>query len=276
MAAKKTQSKSRSVTLARTSKVRAFLSVDSARLLGKVAVVTGASRGIGFAIARLLASEGCTVVITGRDQRALNASALRMEALSKAPRLPGKRPPQILPRACDVRDPEAVGSLFQELKQRFNKIDILVNNAGIAQPNVPVERTSFDTWREVVDTNLTGTFLCTRAALPLMTRGATVINNLSIAAKTAFPNFAAYNAAKQGALGFTMTLRLELMSRGIRVVALMVGATDTDIWLQFWPEAPRERMMEIESAAQAVLYAVLLPPNANLSELVLAPTGGSL
>jgi NAD(P)-dependent dehydrogenase (short-subunit alcohol dehydrogenase family) len=127
-----------------------------------------------------------------------------------------------------------------------------------------------------VDTNLTGLFLCTREALPLMRAGSTIVNNLSIAAKTAFPNFAAYNAAKQGALGFTLTLRLELMSRGIRVVALIVGATDTDIWRQFWPDAPRERMMDIESAAQGVLYAVLLPRNANLSELVLNPTSGSL
>ena len=112
-------------------------------------------------------------------------------------------------------------------------------------------------------------FLCTRAALPLMQAGATIINNLSAAAKTVFPNFAAYNAAKHGALGFTLSLREELIPRGIRVVALMPGATDTDMWQQILPDAPRERMIDVESVAQAVLYAVLLPPNANLSELVL-------
>ncbi len=91
-----------------------------------------------------------------------------------------------------------------------------------------------------------------------------------------FPNFATYSAAKRGALGFTLSLREELIPRGIRVVALMPGATATDLWHQIWPDAPRERMIDVESVAQAVLYAVLLPPNANLSELVLAPTGGAL
>src|SRR5208282_6719911 len=100
---------------------------------------------------------------------------------------------------------------------------------------------------------LTGLFLCSRAALPLMRAGGTIINNLSVAAKTVFPNFAAYNASKRGALGFTLSLREELVPRSIRVVALMPGAIDTDLWQQFWPEAPRERMMDAESAAQAVL-----------------------
>jgi NAD(P)-dependent dehydrogenase (short-subunit alcohol dehydrogenase family) len=109
-----------------------------------------------------------------------------------------------------------------------------------------------------------------------MQAGATIINNLSVAARTIFPNFAAYNASKHGALGFTLSLRDELIPRGIRVVALMPGATDTDLWQQFWPDAPRERMVDVESVAQAVLYSVLLPPNANLSEVVLAPTGGAL
>ena len=277
MAANKAQSQARSAAGARTGKVRAFSSANSSRLLGQVAVVTGASRGIGFGIAQALAVEGCRVVITGRDMRTLKASAARIEAaVLRAPQLSGKILPEVLARACDVRDPKSVASLFTEVKQHFKKIDILVNNAGIAQPSVAVEETSLDVWRDVVDTNLTGLFLCTREALPLMRAGSTIVNNLSIAAKTAFPNFAAYNAAKQGALGFTLTLRLELMSRGIRVVALIVGATDTDIWRQFWPDAPRERMMDIESAAQGVLYAVLLPRNANLSELVLTPTSGSL
>ena len=246
--------------------------IPAPRLAGKVAVVTGGSRGIGFAVARALLREGCSVVITGRDETALSQAAAKIAASISASR---KRP-EVLSRHCEVQHPESVAGLFSAVKQHFGKIDLLVNNAGVAQPTVPVERTSLELWHEVIDTNLTGLFLCTRAALPLMSRGGTIVNNLSIAAKTVFPNFAAYNASKHGALGFTLSLREELIPRGIRVVALMPGATDTDIWQQFWPDAPRERMIDVESVAQAVVYAALLPPTANLSELVLTPTGGSL
>ncbi len=271
MAAKKTQSKRQT-----KSTVRATLAPGELRLLGKVAVVTGGSRGIGFAIARTLAAEGCSVVITGRDKSAVAESGVRIsKSLPTIVASEGKRR-QIVAEVCDVRDPESVASLFAAVKRRFDKLDVLVNNAGVAQPLVSIEQTSVELWREVMDTNLTGLFLCTRAVLPLMNAGGTIVNNLSVAAKTVFPDFAAYNTSKHGALGFTLSLREELISRGIRVVALMPGAIDTDLWQQFWPEAPRERMMDADSVAQAVLYAVLLPPNANLSELVLAPTGGAL
>ena len=272
MAAKKPQSKKKTKTRAQESS-----RVSGPRLLGKVAVVTGGSRGIGFAIARTLASEGCSVVITGRDAATLSKSAAELRRLlPKQTPARDKSGAQIVAEVCDVRDPYSVASLFATVKQRLGKIDALVNNAGIAQPAVSIEQTSLDIWRNAIDTNLTGLFLCTRAALPVMQSGATIINNLSVAARTVFPNFAAYNASKHGALGFTLSLRDELIPRGIRVVALMPGATDTDLWQQFWPDAPRERMVDVESVAQAVLYSVLLPPNANLSEVVLAPTGGAL
>jgi NAD(P)-dependent dehydrogenase (short-subunit alcohol dehydrogenase family) len=247
------------------------------RLLDKVSVVTGASRGIGFAIARTFTSEGCSVVITGRDAATLAKSAAELRRLlPKQTPARDKSAAQIVAEVCDVRNPDSVASLFAMVKQRFGRLDVLVNNAGIAQPAVSIEQTSLEVWRAALDTNLTGLFLCTRAALPVMQSGATIINNLSVAARTVFPNFAAYNASKHGALGFTLSLRDELIPRGIRVVALMPGATDTDLWQQFWPDAPRERMVDVESVAQAVLYAVLLPPNANLSEVVLAPSGGAL
>ena len=162
------------------------------------------------------------------------------------------------------------------VKKAFGKIDVLVNNAGITQPIVTVEDTTLEMWRDVIDTNLTGVFLCTRAALPLMKAGATIINNLSAAAKQVFPKYATYSAAKRGALGFTLSLREELIPRGIRVMALMPGATATDMWDQIMPDAPRDRMIDVDSVAQAVLYAVLLPPNVNLSEIMLDPTGGAL
>jgi NAD(P)-dependent dehydrogenase (short-subunit alcohol dehydrogenase family) len=116
----------------------------------------------------------------------------------------------------------------------------------------------------------------TRAILPLMRRGGTLVNNLSVAAKRVFSGWAAYNASKHGALGLTNTLREELRPRGIRVMALLPGATDTDIWDAPWPNAPRKKMMSAETVAQAVVDAVLLPANSTVEELTIMPTAGSL
>jgi len=272
MAAKNPQSNSKSKFRGQAIKPEA----RELRLLGKVAVVTGGSRGIGYAIAHTLAAEGSSVVIAGRDESTLAGSAARISKSLSTKLSTAKRRAQIVALTCDVRDPESVASLFAAVKQRFGKIDVLVNNAGITQPTLTVEDTTLELWRDVIDTNLTGTFLCTRAALPMMPAGATIINNLSAAAKQVFPKYATYSAAKRGALGFTLSLRQELIPRGIRVVALMPGATATDMWDQIMPDAPRERMLNVESVAEAVLYAVLLPPNANLSELLLEPAGGAL
>jgi NAD(P)-dependent dehydrogenase (short-subunit alcohol dehydrogenase family) len=239
------------------------------RLAGKVAVVTGASRGMGLAIASALASEACNVVITGRNQETLEPAAVQIRSTNA-------NAPCVLACVCDVRDPESVTRLFETVAREFGRLDILVNNAGILQPMVPMEKVSLEVWRQVIDTNLTGMFLCTQAALPLMQRGATIINNLSAASKKAFPNCSAYNSSKYGALGLTLSLREELKHRGIRVTGLMPGAIDTDIWTQFWPDAPRGKMMDVDSIAVLVLEVVLLSPKANLTELVLDPVTGAL
>jgi NAD(P)-dependent dehydrogenase (short-subunit alcohol dehydrogenase family) len=242
------------------------------RLSGKIAVVTGGNRGIGLAIARALLGQGCSVVITGRDRLALQHA--KTELLSIAA---GRKPSsEVLAERCDVRKTDSVAAVFAAVKRRWGRLDILVNNAGISQPILTVEETPIELWKSVLEVNLTGMFLCTRAAVPLMSRGATIVNTISITAKTNVPKFAAYNASKHGAMGFTLTLREELISKGIRVMALIPGATDTEIWKQFWPDAPRDKMVKPESVAEAVLYAVLLPPEANLSELVLAPLEGVL
>jgi NAD(P)-dependent dehydrogenase (short-subunit alcohol dehydrogenase family) len=206
------------------------------------------------------------VVIAGRDEASLSSAAGTI----------GRSDGEVLTRHCDVRDPKSVAALFTALKSQFGHIDILVNNAGIAHPLVNVQDFQLETWREVIDTNLTGLFLLTHAALPLMKSGATIVNNLSVAAKTVFPGMSAYNASKHGALGFTDSLREELRPRGVRVIALMPGATDTGIWEQFWPEAPRARMMSPASIAEALIAAILLPDNATVTELVITPTGGAL
>ena len=239
------------------------------RLSGKFAVVTGGSKGIGYAIAHALASEGANVVITGRDLSTLTKAAaqLRKDVVG---------PAKILAMTCDVRAPESVGRLFAVIKRRLAQIDILVNNAGIGQPPLPLLETSLEMWRGNIETNLTGLFLCTRAALPLMKARATIVNNLSVSARHVFPQSYAYTSAKMGALGFTQTLRQELAPRGIRVMALLAGATSTDMWQQIMPEAPRDRMLNVESIAQAVLYAVLLPANVNPTEICLDPASGAL
>jgi len=239
------------------------------RLAGKLAVVTGGSKGMGYAIARALAMEGANIVITGRDLTTLtkSAAALRREV---------QGPANILAMTCDVRVPQSVARLFAVVKRRFAQIDILVNNAGVGQAPRPLLEISLETWRDNIETNLTGMFLCTRAALPQMKAGATVINNLSVAARHVFPQSYAYTSSKMGAMGFTQTLREELAPRAIRVMALMAGATSTDMWQQIMPEAPRERMMDVETVAQAVVYAVLLPANVNPTEISLDPAGGAL
>jgi NAD(P)-dependent dehydrogenase (short-subunit alcohol dehydrogenase family) len=128
----------------------------------------------------------------------------------------------------------------------------------------------------MLDTNLTGLFLCCRAALPLMVAGATIVNNLSLVAREVIPGTGPYAASKAGGLALTNTLREELRERGIRVLALLAGATDTAIWEQIWPDAPRHRMIAAESIAGTVVTVVALPAEATVTELVIAPVGGKL
>jgi NAD(P)-dependent dehydrogenase (short-subunit alcohol dehydrogenase family) len=235
-------------------------------LRGQVALITGATRGIGLAIARALAAESCNLILTARDAPAL-ARVSRELASAKI---------KILSHPCDVRDPHSVDALFRSTRQTFKRLDILINNAGIAHPNLPIEKLPLPIWKDVLDTNLTGTFLITQAALAIMKRGGTIVNNLSIAATRVFPGSAAYNASKHGALGLTNTLREELRPKRIRVISLLPGATNTDIWTTLWPQAPRRKMMSPTTVAEAVVHAILLPPNATVETLEILPTAGTL
>src|SRR5207253_8361675 len=169
------------------------------RLQQRTALVTGGNAGIGLAIARALAQEGCSLLIAGRDAHSLARAGKELAH-------PGIR---ILHQVCDVRNPEAVDDLLAVGKKEFSKLDILVNNAGVGHRNRMVDELPVKDWQQVIETNLTGMFLVTRAALPLRRAGATIVNNLSIAATRVFPGSAAYTASKHGALGFTRTLREE-------------------------------------------------------------------
>ncbi len=240
-------------------------------LSGRLALVTGANRGIGLAIARALAREGCNLVITARDQRALAQARTELEKLQ-----PRKSNLHVLAQSCDVRSPDSVDYLFALVRGLHKPLDILINNAGIGHPNLTVSELPYPAWMEVVDTNLNGLFLITQAALAVMKRGSTIVNNLSIAAERVFPGSAAYNASKHGALGFTNTLRKELRPKGIRVIALMPGATDTAIWDTLWPKAPRRKMMSAETVARTVVSALLLPENTTVEKIVVMPSSGTL
>ena len=234
-------------------------------LKGKIALITGGSQGIGLAIAHALADEGCNLIICGRNQARLNRVAKELSGKTEVTALP-----------CDVRDPRSVKRMFASVARKFKALDILINSAGIAHAFRPTAEVSVKEWTDVIATNLTGTFLVTQAALPFMRRGGAIANILSMSAKRAFPNLAAYNASKFGALGFTNTLREELRQRGIRVIAVLPGSTDTPIWNVLWPEAPRHKMIRPETVAEALVSALRLPPESTVEELAIMPTGGPL
>src|SRR6185437_6127801 len=215
-------------------------------LNGKTAVVTGGSRGIGLGITRELARNGCRVAIAGRDPQALESAIAQLKAEGLS----------ISAKRCDVSDPDQVHELFHAIRERLGGLDFLINNAGAAHALANVDRLAPEEFRRVIDVNLFGTFVCCHAAIPVMRPAGVIVNNVSVAAHQAFAGMSAYNASKAGALALTNVLREELRERGIRVCALIAGAVATDIWQQFWPEAPREKMMSAQDVARAVVLAL--------------------
>jgi NAD(P)-dependent dehydrogenase (short-subunit alcohol dehydrogenase family) len=232
----------------------------------KVAVITGGSRGIGLAVAQVFAEAKFQVIILGREASRLGSAIGQLRTKGQ--------PAESL--VCDVADPASVEAAFKQIGAKHKHIDVLVNNAGVAHALAPAGQLAVDTWKQVIDTNLTGTFLVTRAALPLMRSGGTIVNNLSVAAIQPFAGMAAYNASKYGSFGFTQALREDLRKSGIRVLALIPGAIDTEIWTQFWPNAPREKMVSPRTVAEAVLHAVSAPANTSIDEIRIGPAAGVL
>ncbi|HEY0566026.1 MAG TPA: SDR family NAD(P)-dependent oxidoreductase [Terriglobales bacterium] len=226
-------------------------------LEGKQAVVTGASRGIGRAIAAQLVAAGADVIITGRNASTLEHTAREIGARAVV---------------CDHTREGEVEALFAAIAH----LDFLINNVGAAVTLQNADKLSPAKWREIVDVNLTSTFTTTHFAVPKMNSGGVIVNNSSVAAKQGFAGMSAYCAAKHGVVGFTLALREELRPRGIRVMSLVPGATDTEIWDQFWREAPRKKMMSTDTVAQMVVQALTLPPEASVDEVVILPSAGTL
>ncbi len=186
---------------------------------GKVAVVTGSTKGIGLAIAEALLAEGMKVVVSARGEGDVAVAGKRLSA---------EHPDRVAAVACDVRSESAVAGLFRETDRAFGGVDVLVNNAGVGVFRNLAELT-LEEWNRVLETNVTGVFLCSRAAIPVMRRrgGGYIFNISSLAGKNAFPGGTAYNASKFALNGLSEALMQEVRYDGIRVSYIMPGSVNT-------------------------------------------------
>ncbi|MEY4177775.1 MAG: hypothetical protein RLY70_1349 [Planctomycetota bacterium] len=231
----------------------------------KIAVVTGAGSGVGRAVAMSLLHAGYSVVLAGR----------RLETLEETIAMAAVPVSRALAVAADVRDPQSVNELFATTARAFGRLDLLFNNAGINVPAVPIEELTFEQWRSVVDTNLTGPFLCTQAAVRLMKSqsppGGRIINNGSVSAHAPRPHSAPYTATKHAITGLTKSTALDGRPFGIACGQIDIGNAATDMTvkmdtgvLQANGERRREPTMHVDNVARAVLYMASLPPDANV------------
>ena len=237
----------------------------------RIALVTGAGSGIGRAAAIALARAGFTVVLAGRRRAPLD------DAAAEAGR-------DALALTSDVRDPRSVAALFAEIDARFGRLDLLFNNAGMGAPAVPLEDLAFDHWTAVVETNLTGTFLCTQEAFRIMKRqsprGGRIINNGSISAIVPRPHSAAYTATKHAITGLTRSTSLDGRAYDIACGQIDIGNAATAMTeqtiatgvLQADGTVKREPVMDAADVARAVVYMATLPLDANVQFMTVAAT----
>lgn len=234
-------------------------------MTNKVAVVTGAGSGIGRASALALQAEGYHVAIAGRRVAELEKTA----SMAKAG---GGR---MLPVATDVGDVTSVRALFAQVAKEFGRLDVLFNNAGMGAPAVPLEDLPFETWKQVVDVNLTGSFLCAQEAIKIMKdqtpRGGRIINNGSISAYAPRPNSVAYTSTKHAISGLTKSLSLDCRKYDIAAGQIDVGNADTDMGGRMKAGVPQahgeimaEAVMDVSHVASAVVYMASLPLDANV------------
>jgi len=235
---------------------------SNSSLNSQIAVVTGAGRGIGAAIARRLALLGATVVLCGRTRSHLQDTA---DAISREG---GKS--EIA--ECDVTDLSALDQLASRVKDGYGRLDILVNNAGIGGFSTPLFQLPPDDWDRILNTNLRGVYYAIRAFAPMMIQAKRghIINISSLAGKNALPNGAAYAASKWGLNGLTYSVAEELRSHNIRVSVICPGSVDTSLS----PHAGKDKgkMLQPEDVAHAVEMLVTQAPQSFISEVLLRPT----
>jgi len=237
-------------------------------LAGQIAVVTGAGRGIGRAIALTLAELGAHTVLCGRSREPLEQTATAIQNGSA----------QISAKSsvieCDVTDLHSVEALAERIERTFHRIDILVNNAGIGGPDGPLHQLSPDNWDRVMNTNLRGVYYCIRGLVPLMiksgARSGHIVNISSLAGKNPLPNGAAYSASKWGLNGLTYSLAEELRAHNIRVSVICPGSVHTEFSPH--PGKNAEKMLQASDVAHAVTMIVTQAPQSFASEILLRPT----
>jgi NAD(P)-dependent dehydrogenase (short-subunit alcohol dehydrogenase family) len=241
----------------------------------RVALITGAGSGIGKACALALADAGWSLALCGR--RLERVTLVADEAAAKGV--------AAVAVAADVADPDAVASLFAEVEARFGRLDLLFNNAGTGAPPKPLEDLTIEEWRRVVDTNLTGAFLCTQGALRLMKRqdprGGRIINNGSISAHAPRPNSAPYTATKHAITGLTRSTSLDGRAFDIACGQIDIGNAQTDLTARMTmgqgvPQADGrmapEPVMDVNDVAQALVYMAGLPLSANVQFITVMAT----
>jgi NAD(P)-dependent dehydrogenase (short-subunit alcohol dehydrogenase family) len=233
--------------------------------MSKIALVTGAGTGIGKAVALALMREGYAVVLAGRRQDKLDETAVAGNAIGA----------RSLSVATDVSEPDSVKALFAKTKATFGRLDVLFNNAGIGAPAMPLEELPLDTWRKVVDINLTGMFLCTQEAIRIMKaqdpRGGRIINNGSISAHTPRPHAVAYTVTKHGVTGLTKQTALDCRGHDIACGQIDIGnagtpLTDRMVAGVLQPDGSKrpEPRMNADDVGKAVAYMAGLSLDTNV------------
>ncbi len=237
-------------------------------LAGKVALVTGAGRGIGRAIALAFADEGAAVALVARSRADLATVAGEVRERANG---------RVLAEPIDVTQDTAVEMLIERVVGDLGRLDVLVASAGTAAFG-PVAESKPADWDAMLAVNLRATMVCCRAALaPMMRqRSGTILTVASIAAKRVLPGSAVYTATKMAVIGFSRVLAEEMRPHGVRVGVLVPGAVDTPLWDTLGAGPPREKMLRPEDVARAAVLMATLPPHASLEELTLLPAGGIL